>query len=447
VNPLYAIVDIETNGRYASANGITEIAIVLHNGKEIVDRYSTLINPGTTIVPFISRLTGITNDMLQGAPRFHEVAKKIWEMTDNAIFVAHNVNFDYNFIREEFKELGADFKRKKLCTVRLSRAVFPGHPSYSLGEICNQLNIPISDRHRALGDALATVKLFEKCLANNGQETIDKLLKRNSNLSVLPSNLASEKFDQLPESCGVYYFHDKNGKIIYVGKAINIKKRIYSHFTGKGRNKISFTNAIFDISYQLCGTELISLLLESQEIKKHFPIYNVVQKFDRGLHVLTEYVNQKGIHQLLCTKAGKNVKAMKAFGSFEEARETMQFLIDEFGLCPKYCGLQTSTGACFDFQTKKCKGVCADKESIEKYNKRVKKAIKYIIDSESRMIIGDGRTENEKSIVLIEEGFFKGFGYYDSGMVLETIEQAREIITPFKHTGDIHRILDMFSLD
>ena len=438
---MYAIVDIETTGTYAAAHSITEIAILLHDGEKVVDKYSTLINPGTTIVPFITRLTGITNEMLKTAPPFHEVAKKIWEMTDNAVFVAHNVNFDYAFIREEFKQLGADFKRKKLCTVRLSRASFPGHASYSLGTICNQLGIKINDRHRAMGDAEATVKLFEKCIKVDDEKHLNALLKRNPLQTVLPPSLPAEKYNKLPESIGVYYFHDSNGKIIYVGKAINIKKRIYSHFTGKGKNRLSFMEAIADISFQLCGTELIALLLESDEIKKHFPMYNRVQKFDKTFFVLSEYINQKGIRQLNFSKGHKSIKALKTFNNYDEACETVRFLSEEYELCARYSGLQSTQGACYNFHLKKCKGICIGQEDVHVYNDRVEAALNSIVESESKIIIDEGRTLGEKSVILIEEGFYKGFGYVNIGDEPETIEAAKAVITPFRHSGDVNRIL------
>ncbi len=438
---MYAIVDIETTGTYAAAHSITEIAILLHDGEKVIERYSTLINPGTSIVPFITRLTGITNEMLKKAPPFHDVAKKIWEMTDNAVFVAHNVNFDYSFIREEFKQLGADFKRKKLCTVRLSRAAFPGHASYSLGTICNQLGIKINDRHRAMGDAEATVQLFEKCIRVDDEKHLNVLLKRNLLQTVLPPSLPAEKYNNLPESIGVYYFHDNNGKIIYVGKAINIKKRIYSHFTGKGKNRLSFMDAIADISFQLCGTELIALLLESDEIKKHFPMYNRVQKFDKTFFVLSEYLNQKGIRQLNFSKGHKSIKSLKNFNSFDEASETLKLLADEFELCARYTGLQSTQGACYNFHLKKCRGVCVGMEDIQNYNERVEVALRSIVNSDSKIIIDEGRTIDERSIILIEEGFYKGFGYVKVGEEPDSIEKAKEIITPLRHSGDVNRIL------
>lgn len=442
----FAIVDIETTGSYASANCITEIAILLHDGEKVINQFSTLINPGTTIPPFISRLTGITNDMVRTAPCFHQVAKTIWEMTDNAVFVAHNVNFDYSFIREEFKQLGADFKRQKLCTVRLSRAAFPGHTSYSLGTICSQLGIKINDRHRALGDAEATVQLFEKCIQVEDEKHLNVLLKRNPLQTVLPPSLSADKYNKLPESIGVYYFHDNNGKIIYVGKAINIKKRIYSHFTGKGKNRLSFMDAIADITFKLCGTELIALLLESDEIKKHFPMYNRVQKFDKTFFVLSEYINQKGIRQLNFSKSHKSIRALKTFNSHDDACGSLRNLIEKFQLCAKYSGMQSTQGPCYDYHLKKCKGVCVGKESVVEYNSRVEEALKSITEPDSQIIIDSGRTLGEKSVILIEEGFYKGFGYFQEGEEPQTAEAAKEIITPFRHSGDVNRILSSFTL-
>lgn len=162
---MYAIIDIETTG-HARINGkITEIAIFIHDGFEITDSFTTLINPVCYIPAFITGLTGISNEMVRNAPKFYEVARKIVEMTENKVFVAHNVSFDYHFIQEEFKQLGYDYQRKTLCTVRMSRKYLPGHRSYSLGNLCNELNISINGRHRAAGDALATVKLFELIMA------------------------------------------------------------------------------------------------------------------------------------------------------------------------------------------------------------------------------------------------------------------------------------------
>jgi DNA polymerase-3 subunit epsilon len=438
----FAIVDIETTGSWSASTGITEIAILVHDTTKIVDSFQTLINPGSSVLPFVTRLTGISNEMLKDAPAFPEVAKKIWEMTEDCVFVAHSVNFDYTYIHRAFKSLGADFRRKKLCTVRLSRKIFPGYSSYSLGNICSSLGIEFRERHRAMGDAQATVKLFEMCLSNDKENVVSSSLKRNSREAMLPPHLPKEVYDSLPEKTGVYYFHDLQGKIIYVGKAINIMSRIYSHFTGKS-SRLSFINSIANITWKICGSELIALLLESDEIKRLYPLYNQAQKRDRGNYVLMQYVDMKGIKRLMFTKNHRSIQPLKTFQSFEEAREFMFSFIDEFELCPKYCGMQTCTGACFDYQVKKCRGICAGMESDKKYNKRVEKGLKSLEGSSvDRIIIDQGRTWDERSMVVIEKGIYKGFGYFQAGENIDSIEKAKNMITPFRHTADVQRILN-----
>ena len=442
----FAIVDIETTGSHAGANSITEIAILVHDGIQVIDSFQSLINPGTTIPPFISRLTGITNEMLIHAPRFHEIAKKIWNMTEDSVFVAHSVNFDYSFIREEFKTLGADFKRPKLCTVRLSRKVFPGNASYSLGNICKTLNIEIKNRHRAMGDAEATVRLFEKCLLNDRDNIVAKSLKKNSKESTLPPNLPIEVFNELPDKTGVYYFYNLKGDIIYVGKAINIRKRIISHFSGPTAARFAFISSIANITYTICGTELIALLLESSEIKRLFPIYNQAQKFDRCNYILTEYVDQKGIKHLVFTRYNKKLKAITHFRSFDAGREFVFHLIKDYNLCPKYCGMYSGAGPCLDHKQSLCNGICDDKESVGAYNKRVDSALKKIYKNlQTSIIIDVGRTLGEKSVVLVEEGIYKGFGYCNENFTIDTPEKAREIILPLKHNPDVQRILEAWT--
>lgn len=439
---MFAIADIETTGGSSSFHKITEIAIFLHDGQKVVDRFHTLVNPERSVPPFITSLTGITNEMLCDAPKFYEVAKEIFQFTQDAVFVAHSVNFDYNFIREEFKSLGGDFRRKKLCTVRLSRKIFPGHRSYSLSNLCSHFGILNLARHRAFGDAEATVKIFDLLLQNDKNGIIPQSLKRESKEAILPPHLPKEAYDKLPEETGVYYFHDEKGKVIYVGKAVNIRKRIYSHFTGSDKTKLSFHEKICDISFTLTGTELIALLLESHEIKKLFPQYNQAQKFNEGGWGLIDYYDKRGIHRLSLARRNKMVQAITSFKSFEASRNFMFRFAEEFELCPKCCGIQTSPGACFDFQMHKCRGVCVGKEDVETYNLRVAEALKQFSGAlETKFIVDKGRTHGEKSLVLIENGAYKGFGYFDPEMSYSSLEEAKEIIQPYSENADVQRIL------
>ncbi len=437
----YAIIDIETTGGYAMRNRITEIAILVHDGTKVVDKFHSLINPEQALPPFITKLTGITNEMLEDAPKFYEVAKEIMLITKDCIFVAHNVGFDYSFVKEEFRSLGGDFTRSKLCTVRMSRKIFPGLPSYSLGNLCNSLGIEVQNRHRAHGDAEATVKVFELLLLNDKDNIIAKAVKRNSREATLPPNLPTEVFNKIPEETGVYYMHDSKGKVIYVGKAIDIKKRMLSHFTGTGK-RLSFLDQIHDITWTLTGSELVALLLESDEIKKLYPLYNQQQKRTRGNFGLFHYEDKGGIQHLHLGREQKTMKPLVAFNSFESARSFMMELVRKHKLCPKCCGLQTSVGACFDYQIKKCKGVCAGKEKKERYNKRVLKALQELEHDFGDVVLTDsGRHPEERAIVVVEKGVYKGFGYVDKDLQVSTVEEAVEYITPYSDNADIRRIL------
>ena len=214
---LYTVVDIETTGNGYKGSKITEISIFVFDGKTVIDEFTTLVNPEQNIPAFITNLTGITNAMVRNAPKFYEIAKKVEEITKDTIFVAHNVNFDYNIIHEEFKNLGFSFKRKKLCTVRLSRKIIPGLTSYSLGNICTHENIPINGRHRAKGDAEATTELFRRIIERDDNFTINSFLNPKSRQATLPPLLDKKIVDNLPETFGVYYFKNLEKEIIYVG--------------------------------------------------------------------------------------------------------------------------------------------------------------------------------------------------------------------------------------
>jgi len=289
---LYAVVDIETTGGVSQKGGITEVAVVVHDGSQIIDTYQTLINPGRSIPGFITGLTGISNEMVEGAPYFSEIAEELLSLLSDKVFVAHNVNFDYNFLYFEFQKVGLDFNVPKLCTVRLSRQVIPGVRSYSLGSICSYLDIKITDRHRAYGDALATAHLFTLICERDQENVVQLSLRKNSGETFLPPNISKEKFDSLPKKPGIYYFYDKNNQVIYVGKAINIQSRFKGHFTGKNKN--SLKSDIHDVSYELAGSEFLALLMEALEIKRLWPKYNRSQKVKSVSWGIYQYEDGQG---------------------------------------------------------------------------------------------------------------------------------------------------------
>ena len=220
---MYAILDIETTGGKYDEEGITEIAIYKYNGQKVVDQFSSLINPQKEIQPFVEKLTGINSKMLRSAPKFYEVAKRIVELTEDCILVAHNASFDYRILQTEFRRLGFPFERKSICTVELSQKLLPDEPAYSLGKLVRSLGIPFSDQHRAHGDAKVTLKLFELLLEKDVQKTILKEHINTKNPNKVPSKYLN-LIDKLPSEMGVYYLHNSENEIIYIGKSNNIKK-------------------------------------------------------------------------------------------------------------------------------------------------------------------------------------------------------------------------------
>jgi DNA polymerase-3 subunit epsilon len=332
---VYAIVDIETTGNGFTGAKITEISVFLHNGTEVVDEYTTLVNPECNIPYFITNLTGITNAMVRNAPRFYEIAKKVNEITKDAVFVAHSVNFDYSIIRQEFKDLGFEFKRKKLCTIRLSRELIPGLRSYSLGAICAAEDIEITDRHRARGDAAATTILFEKLLERDNGTVFDTFLNPRSRQSTLPPLLPKEKFDALSENAGVYYFKNNSDEIIYVGKAKNIKQRVLSHFYDTAKKEITMCLETSDVEFVETGSELLALLLESAEIKKIFPKYNRSQRRSQESVGLFSYEDRNGIIHLAYNRLKLVSKPLMKFYNTTECRVFLEKLCTDFKLCPK----------------------------------------------------------------------------------------------------------------
>ena len=440
---MYAVVDIETTGGRAGYHKITEIAIFVHDGNKVVDSFQTLINPESFIPPKITALTGITNDMVDSAPKFYEVAKEIFTITEGKIFVAHNVNFDYSFLKEEFQALGAQFVRKKLCTVRLSRKLFPGFPSYSLGNLCFNLKVAITDRHRAAGDAAATAEVLTMLLQKDKEGLIAKALKSNSHEATLPPNLPKVQFDSLPEVTGVYYFLDKHGKILYVGKAKNIKKRIAGHFSGETNRKQLFIQRIYGISYEICGNELIALLHESNEIKKHWPPYNSAQKKPGSNFGLYQYEDKAGFIRFEVSKVNKFLAPIHTFVTLSEARTFVMTKVKEYNLCPKLCGLQRATGGCFDHTAGLCAGACAGEESPSLYNNKVLAAVESFSESsKSLAIIGKGRSFDESSVVLLEHGKYIGYGYLLKENCYEDYESIRSCIKYCKDNPDVQQIIN-----
>ena len=447
---MYSIIDIETTGGNTPYHRITEIAVVLHDGQKIVEEFHTLLNPERNIPWNITRLTGITNEMVEGAPRFCDVAKKIVEMTDGTTFVAHNVSFDYNFVKNEFRNLGYDYRRNNICTVRLSRALLPGKNSYSLGNLCASLGIDVNGRHRAAGDALATAKLFELLFSVNKNYIESKISPSRFAFSGLHPNLKKEMLDELPEETGVYYLHNEQGHIIYIGKSNNIRARVLTHLDGKNSKKAGMMKRnVADVSFTLTGSELVALLLESDEIKKHQPFYNRALRRSRFNFAIVVSKDENGYLNLRAEQNETGDKdGIATFATMKEARACMQHLLENHKLCQKLTGLYQTDAACFYYSVHECNGACVGKELPDIYNLRVQKAIRNCSNESKRniAIVEEGRKPGEKVMVCMEEGHFRGYGYLDAEQSVHSWEELTDCLHRLHDNRDSQQIIRQYLL-
>jgi DNA polymerase-3 subunit epsilon len=441
---MYAIIDIETTGGSPVADKITEIAVFVFDGEKVIDEFVTLINPERKIPYYITQLTGISNSMVADSPKFYEIAKHLIEITGDKIFVAHNVNFDYNFIKQEFKQLGYDFQREKLCTVNLSRKIIPGHRSYSLGKICKDLNIEIEGRHRAAGDALATVELFKRLQQKNTGNIEFSSLAGITTKDLHP-NFNPDELKQLPDEAGVYYFYSEQNDLIYIGKSKNIRTRILSHFRNTNTKKaIEMRDAITNIDFELTGCELIALLKESFEIKQHKPKYNRAQRRAMSAYGLYSYTDSAGyIRFEVARHSAKETPAICSFSSGKSGASYMQRYVDKYNLCQKLSGLYKSGGACFHYEIMECNGACIGKESPESYNLRAYKVIEeHRFRHNSFFIIEKGKGDDNLGVIMIENGKYIGYGYigkqeYNKNLLADCINR-------YVDDRDVQQILRLY---
>ena len=447
----YAIIDIETTGCLLKRDQIIEIAIVVYQDGKIIDKFQQLVAPGRTIPPNITMLTGITNEMMVDTPRFYEVARKIVEMTEDAVFVAHNVRFDYSFIKEAFRRLGYTYTRKQLCTVRLSKILLPELSSHGLGSLIRHLKIPVKNRHRAIDDVEATLSLFKHLLSlPYSQEAMEDIINAGIKGSKLPAAISLEQLHDLPEACGVYYFHNVFGDIIYVGKSKNIKKRVMQHFAEHTAKSVKLQQQVQDISYELTGSELVALLKESHEIKKYQPEVNRAQRQKLFPFALYYYTDKNGYINFQAAKINKNIPQhytlVKEYPKLIYANTHLRKLIEEFELCSHKCGDKTGMDTCFNFQVDLCGGACNGTESEVVYNERAYNSIDYLqrMVRDSFFIIDEGRDFSEKSVVLVEQGQFKGFGYVSEGTLISLQDQVHDLVDPLPNTRDAQRIIHWY---
>lgn len=444
---MYAVVDLETTGGSAQYGKITEVAIYVFDGEKIVDEFTSLINPECPIPANITRLTGISNEMVADAPRFFEVAKEIVQFTEGHIFVAHNVNFDYKFLQEEFRRLGYAFRRETLCTVRLARRSVPGQPSYSLGKLTKSLGISLTNHHRAAADARATVDLLKYCLdAPSGEKAKTALMNGQKSGKAARKLLPPETIEQLPDATGVYYLHDAKGDVLYVGKSVNIRQRIFQHLNErKGRAGHDLREFWRDVSWEETGSELVALLQESHDIKRLQPPFNIKQRRNAYPYGLFQDIELDGYIRL-SFGPNKGKEPLAVFASEGAAKKVLERMTERYNLCQKMNGLdpyrKEAGKPCWHYSLQQCKGACVGEEGPEEYNKRVVESVRslqYGVDD--FLIIDAGRHADERAVVRIAQGRYAGFGFADLEAVQGDLELLKDCTSTYADNREVVRII------
>ncbi len=426
----YAVTDIETTGGLYNRDKIIEIAIIVTDGYTILEQFESLINPERSIPYSITRITRINNDMVADAPKFYEVAKDIVEIMEGCIFIAHNVKFDYGFIKQEFKNLGYPFNKKRLCTVKLTRRHVPGLKSYGLDNLIKYYGLKVTQRHRAYGDTYATYEIFKDLFQNEMNEfDLKQAINEGLDATVLPNGLSIDELQETPETPGVYYLSNVHKRIIYVGKAKNIKTRLFQHFRKLSRKAVNIANQVYHVHHHETGHELIALLLELHEIKTLRPELNKALRRNNYTYAL--YYNPKAIPEkpllLLLRNNKKNdlkYEKIKLFGSKQSGDGYLQNLIIEHQLCAKYGRLRSKELVC------NCGGVCS------LFFEHQQEYIESLLDSQRNefdydfVILTDGREPNENSFALISNQRFRGIGFISKE---ETLNQPEEWVDHLTH--------------
>src|SRR5690554_1907443 len=441
---LYAVTDLETTGGSIKNSKITEISIFIIDGEKIIDEFTSLIDPERPIPYFISQLTGINDEIVEDAPKFFELAKQIIEFIGDAVFVAHNVGFDYNILRSEYRSLGYEFRTEHLCTVKSSRQIIPGYASYSLGKLTDELGIELVGRHRARGDALATTELFH-LLHNTSSELLNSLIQSDIIPKHLHPGLDFEAIEEIPKLTGVYKFYNEENKLIYIGKSKNIRSRVQQHLKNKTSKKaIEMSKEVVRVEFDLTGSETIALIHESNLIKKHKPQFNRQLRKEKYPYGLFSFEDGKGyinLHLDLIKK--RNDAPITTFSNKKEGVGFLERSVEKYKLCQKLTGLYPTSSSCFQYHTKECKGACLGEESPEEYNQRIDQLIKQLnFDLDNFFIVDRGRNKDELALLMVERGTFIGYGYLPSQFNDGDLETWKEVIDRYPEDRDIRMIIN-----
>lgn len=381
-NRILAFIDVETTGGSTLYDRIIEVGILrVENGK-MVKKFQSLVYPERTVPEFITNVTGISPQMLENSPIFGDIAKEVGELLEDAIFVAHNARFDYGFIRAEFKRLGINFSAKNLCTVKMSRVLYPKFKRHNLDSLINRHGFVCESRHRAYDDAQVLYEFVKMSVEKFGEECIENLITTITKQGSQPPQLAREIVDKLPETPGVYIFSAEDGEILYIGKSISIKNRVLSHFSSSmvSTTERKIFEQVTDVETHSTVGELGALLLESTLVKKLYPLYNRKLRKQKKLVGLqsfslpNKYESAEVVHYTDMSEVKNNLLGI--FRSERQVKDLLYKLVKDYELCPKLLGLEKSSGACFQYQLGHCRGACIGKEIFVAYNLRFNEAFR-----------------------------------------------------------------------
>lgn len=439
---MYAILDIETTGGGFNQEKITEIAIYRFDGESIVDKFISMVNPEKPIEDFVVKLTGITTKMLKNAPKFYQIAKRVIEITQGCILVAHNAKFDYRVLKNEFKNLGFQYKRDTICTVELSKKLIPEAPAYNLEKLVKSLGIPLANRHRAFGDAMATVELFKVLLCKDVEKKIiGEEVKKN--------NCEAEKkhqiktIERMPNDVGVYYVYDKDKELIYIGRAKSIRKKVNKHLMGRSKTDVLIQQNLGEIVFELTGTEVISQIKELEEVRKS-SLIKKIKKLPKLKYCIEEEEDQWRYMTLKIGKIEDTSLCVMKFETEIQAISTLEKMVEKYQLCLKKVGLSQSKTQCSRHIEGNCKGACVEKENPEDYNKRVREAIEeFTFGDKTMAIIDKGREKDEKSVLFIEKGNFIGYGYVKLNHQIKA-SILKKIVTEVSKTSLIRSVVEKY---
>jgi len=375
-------VDIETTGGSYRNSRVLEVAAIRYEDGRIVREFSTLVNPETYIPSVITSITGIVEGDIVDAPVFADIADELFDIMSGAIFIAHNVRFDYSFLKNEFAMIGMNFSPKLLCTVRLSRALYMQEKGHSLAKLIERHDIPVNARHRAYDDAAAIAYFAQLAFETHGQEAFDAAVAKQLKTQYLPPNLDMEELNQIGNVPGVYIFKDESHQPLYVGKSISLKKRVLSHFQDVSSREIKISQAVHHIETIPTGSELAALVLESKMIKELMPLYNRRLRRVSSYAMVMKSETDSG-YATVTVKSGKvdnQTDLDRVYGLYEsrtKAKHRVEELTRVFILCPKLMGIEKGAGACFSYSLGKCNGACVGEESTELYNRRFELALEH----------------------------------------------------------------------